>query len=335
MTTVQEKKEAIVIDESILEKQKFKLIERQKSLLMDIGTVKKTRVKRRNKKQDVLTYESGEEYNLVKRYLDQIGKIPLLNREEELMLTALAAKDNEQAKELLILSNLRLVVSIAKRYIKSGMFIDLIQEGTLGLIHSIGKFEYKKGYKFSTYATWWINQAVSRYLANHSRLVRIPVNVVENINKIKQASKKLTRDLGREPSVEEIAGFIGMPIKKVEKTLSSEIMPISIDMQINDDDGSMLSEIIEDNKARTPEEIVVERNMQMDVIDSLNMLNEKEKDIVVKHFGLDGSEPMNLSEISKQYSLTRERIRQIEIGAFKKIRTSDVASKLVSYISCN
>lgn len=320
MTTAQKDQNAIVVDEGILERQKFKVIERQKDLLKDIGAVKKTRVKRKSRKSDVLTYESGEEYNLVKRYLDQIGKIPLLDREEEVMLSAMAANGNDHAKELLILSNLRLVVSIAKKYIKSGMFIDLIQEGTLGLIHSISKFEYQKGYKFSTYATWWINQAVSRYLANHSRLIRIPVNVVENINKIKQATKKLTRDLGREPGLEEIAAFIGVSVKKVEKTLSSEITPISIDLQINEDDGSMLSEIIEDSRARTPEDIVVEGNMHKDVMDCLDVLNDKERDIVIKHFGLNGGEPMNLSEISKLYSLTRERIRQIEIGAFKKIK---------------
>ncbi|OGH99282.1 MAG: RNA polymerase sigma factor RpoD [Candidatus Margulisiibacteriota bacterium] len=332
MTLSMEKanKVSVEISEEILESEKFQVIRKQKSLLQPIK-----QVKNRVKNAEAVCYDVNEENNIIKRYLDRIGKIPLLTRDEEITLTELVDSGNKQARDLLLLSNLRLVVSIAKKYIKSGLFIDLIQEGTLGLMHSIDKFEYKKGFKFSTYATWWINQSVSRYLANHSRLIRIPVNVVENINKIKQVSKKLTKELGRDPEIEEIAARAKMSIKKVEQCLSAEISPISLDMNLNDDDGSALSEIIEDNKARTPEEIVIEQKMVNDIKEALNILNDKEKIIITKHFGLDGDTPKNLSEISEMFSLTRERIRQIEMGAFKKIKESPCAGNLYCYLSNN
>lgn len=315
----------------VLEKAKFKVIERHKTVLSDLSRPVKTRVQNK----DTILYDYHEETNIIKSYLDKIGKIPLLNREEELTLTELAAGGSIQARDVLVLSNLRLVVSIAKKYIKSGMFIDLIQEGTLGLIHSISKFEYQKGFKFSTYATWWINQAISRYLANHSRLVRIPVNVVENINRIKQATKKLTKQLGREPELGEVATFLKLPLSKVEKYITSEISPISLDMQINNDDGSQLMEIVEDQGSKTPEELTVEKRLKEDMIDALEILNEKERIIVTKHFGLDGDDPKNLSEISKMFALTRERIRQIEVCAFNKIKQSEQGYNLECYLSVN
>lgn len=320
--------------EDILENEKIKVIKKEKSLLDKIQSPTKARTKRAAN-QDVMLYDATDDHNIVKKYLDRIGKIPLLTRDEEITLTELVSRGNRQARDVLVLSNLRLVVSIAKKYIKSGLFIDLIQEGTLGLMHSIDKFEYEKGFKFSTYATWWINQAVSRYLANHSRLIRIPVNVVENINKIKQITKKLTKELGRDPELDEIAARAKMSVKKVEQCMAAEVAPISLDMNINDDDGSALSEIIEDNKARTPEDLMIEKKMKGDIKDAICLLNDKERTIITLHFGLDGDNPRNLSEISEMFSLTRERIRQIEMAAFRKIKDSPLAPNLFSYLSQN
>lgn len=331
-----DKTEVVLVhaNEDILTHEKMRTISGHKEVLESLQVQTRARAKKKVA-ADTSTYDASDDQNIVKRYLDRIGKIPLLNREEEIVLTELVSKGSKHARDVLVLSNLRLVVSIAKKYIKSGLFIDLIQEGTLGLMHSVDKFECEKGFKFSTYATWWINQAVSRYLANHSRLIRIPVNVVENINKIKQVTKKLTKELGRDPEMDEIAARTRMSVKKIEQCLAAEIAPISLDMNINDDDGSALSEIIEDNRARTPEDIVIEKKMNSDIMEAISILNEKEQRIISMHFGLNGDVPRNLSEISEIFSLTRERIRQIENGAFKKIKESPYARNLFCYLSNN
>lgn len=265
----------------------------------------------------------------VRMYLKEIGTVPLLSAEEELRLAKRKAEGDESAKERLIEANLRLVVSIAKRYTGRGMsFLDLVQEGNLGLIKGVEKFDYTKGYKLSTYATWWIRQSVTRALADQARTIRVPVHMVETINKMSKMQRKLTLDLGYEPSVTELAKALDMSEDKVMEIMQIAREPASLETPIGEEDDSNLGDFVADNNAVTPEGNV-ESVMLREHIDSLlEDLKERERQVIVLRFGLEDGHPRTLEEVGKEFNVTRERIRQIEAKALRKLR-NPVRSKRI------
>ncbi len=265
----------------------------------------------------------------VRMYLKEIGTVPLLSAEEELELAKRKSEGDEEAKERLIEANLRLVVSIAKRYTGRGMsFLDLVQEGNLGLIKGVEKFDYTKGYKLSTYATWWIRQSVTRALADQARTIRVPVHMVETINKMSKMQRKLTLELGYEPSVAELAQALDMTEDKVMEIMQIAREPASLETPIGEEDDSNLGDFVADNNAVTPEgnvESVMLRE-QIDVL--LGDLKERERQVIVLRFGLEDGHPRTLEEVGKEFNVTRERIRQIEAKALRKLR-NPVRSKRI------
>lgn len=265
----------------------------------------------------------------VRMYLKEIGTVPLLNAEEELRLAKRKADGDEFAKERLIEANLRLVVSIAKRYTGRGMsFLDLVQEGNLGLIKGVEKFDYTKGYKLSTYATWWIRQSVTRALADQARTIRVPVHMVETINKMSKMQRKLTLELGYEPSVTELAEALEMSEDKVMEIMQIAREPASLETPIGEEDDSNLGDFVADNNVVTPEGNV-ESVMLREHIDSLlGDLKERERQVIVLRFGLEDGHPRTLEEVGKEFNVTRERIRQIEAKALRKLR-NPVRSKRI------
>jgi RNA polymerase primary sigma factor len=265
----------------------------------------------------------------VRMYLKEIGTVPLLNAEEELRLAKRKADGDEYAKERLIEANLRLVVSIAKRYTGRGMsFLDLVQEGNLGLIKGVEKFDYTKGYKLSTYATWWIRQSVTRALADQARTIRVPVHMVETINKMSKMQRKLTLELGYEPSVTELAEALDMSEDKVMEIMQIAREPASLETPIGEEDDSNLGDFVADNNVVTPEGNV-ESVMLREHIDSLlGDLKERERQVIVLRFGLEDGHPRTLEEVGKEFNVTRERIRQIEAKALRKLR-NPVRSKRI------
>ena len=274
--------------------------------------------------------KTGEDYksitadDSVKIYLQQIGKIPLLSFEEELE-TARQIKENnsQKARETLINANLRLVVSIAKKYIGRGLsFLDLIQEGNLGLMKAAEKFDYTKGYKFSTYATWWIQQAITRGIADKSRMIRLPVHMIEMLSRIKKATIELSTELNRVPTKEEIAAKVDMPVNKLVQLMKSSQSTISIETPANQkDDNSKIADFIVDDTHSTPDTKVTQENLLEDVRKMLNQLNPKEKDVLIMRYGLDNNgQKKTLDEIGQRYGVSRERIRQIETRAIAKLK---------------
>lgn len=265
----------------------------------------------------------------VRMYLKEIGTVPLLSAEEELRLAKRKAEGDEYAKERLIEANLRLVVSIAKRYTGRGMsFLDLVQEGNLGLIKGVEKFDYTKGYKLSTYATWWIRQSVTRALADQARTIRVPVHMVETINKMSKMQRKLTLELGYEPSVPELAEALEMSEDKVMEIMQIAREPASLETPIGEEDDSNLGDFVADNNAVTPEGNV-ESVMLREHIDALlEDLKDRERQVIVLRFGLEDGHPRTLEEVGKEFNVTRERIRQIEAKALRKLR-NPVRSKRI------
>ncbi len=257
----------------------------------------------------------------VKLYLKEIGKYPLLSAEEEVSIAKRIELDEESAKRELAQSNLRLVVSIAKKYIGRGMsFLDLIQEGNLGLMKAVEKFDYKKGYKFSTYATWWIRQAITRSISDQSRTIRIPVHMSEIINKTYRVSRNLLQELGREPKEEEIAEAMDVPVEKVREVLKISSDPISLDTPIGEEDDSHLGDFIRDETIMGPEEAASYSALQEQITKLLDTLTEREKRVLILRFGLEDGRTRTLEEVGKEFDVTRERIRQIEAKALRKLR---------------
>lgn len=257
----------------------------------------------------------------VKQYLREIGNYPLLTGDEEVELAALIKEGNESAKKRLTESNLRLVVSIAKRYVGRGLtFLDLIQEGNLGLIKAVDKFDYDKGYKFSTYATWWIRQAITRAIADQSRTIRIPVHMSEVINRTYKMSRQLTQQLGREPSEQELADALDMPLSKIREILKISTDPISLDIPIGEEDDSHLGDFIKDESTLGPEEATTYKLLREQIADLLNTLTEREKRVIELRYGLIDGKNHTLEEVGKEFNVTRERIRQIEAKAIRKLK---------------
>jgi len=297
----------------------------------------------------------------VRMWLREIGRMPLLSFDQEIKLAKkIAAGERarmklrdragcltpeevakyqrmvelgQKAKDVLIRSNLRLVVAIAKKYSGRGMaFPDLIQEGNIGLIRAVEKFDYKKGYKFSTYATWWIRQAITRAIADHSRTIRIPVHMVETINRLVKASSQLQQELGREPSMDELAKEMGMPVERVSEIARIAPEPLSLETPIGEEDDSHLADFIQDHEATSPDEAAAHRILREQISDVLNTLTERERDVLKMRFGLDDGYPRTLEEVGRYFQVTRERIRQIEAKALKKLRHPSRIRKLRPFV---
>jgi RNA polymerase primary sigma factor len=270
----------------------------------------------------------------VRLYLREIGKIPLLNAEEELALAKEVAGGSKDAKDKMAEANMRLVVSIAKRYVGRGLdLLDLIQEGNTGLLRAVEKFDYRKGFKFSTYATWWIRQAITRAIADQARTIRIPVHMVETINKLLRTQRRLTQELNREPSNEEIAAAMEIEVDKVEHIMKIKQDISSLDASIRDDEEeSVLADFIEDEDTISPEESATNQLLKEQVKDMLAALTEREQKIIKLRFGLEDGKQHTLEEVGQEFSVTRERIRQIEAKALAKLRKHKDARKLHDYI---
>lgn len=265
-------------------------------------------------------------------YLKEIGNYPLLTMDEEVRLAKLIEKGDETAKKTLAESNLRLVVSIAKRYVGRGLsFLDLIQEGNLGLIKAVEKFDYTKGFKFSTYATWWIRQAITRSIADQSRTIRIPVHMSEIINKTYRASRNLLQELGREPTEQELSDEMDMPVEKIREVLKISSDPISLDIPIGEEEDSRLGDFIRDDNIVGPEEAASYSMLRDEIIKLLDTLTEREQRVLVLRFGLLDGRTRTLEEVGKEFNVTRERIRQIEAKALRKLRHPSRSKHLKGY----
>ena len=269
----------------------------------------------------------------VRMYLKEIGKIPLLKPHEEVEYAKRMAEGDEFAKQKLVEANLRLVVSIAKRYVGRGMlFLDLIQEGNLGLIKAVEKFDYKKGYKFSTYATWWIRQAITRAIADQARTIRIPVHMVETINKLIRVSRQLLQELGRDPKPDEIAKEMNMTEEKVREIMKIAQDPVSLETPIGEEEDSHLGDFIPDEDAPAPAEAAAYSLLKEQIEDVLNTLNDREQNVLKLRFGLEDGRARTLEEVGKEFDVTRERIRQIEAKALRKLRHPSRSKKLRDFL---
>ena len=269
----------------------------------------------------------------VRMYLKEIGKVPLLSAEEEIELAQRMEEGDEDAKKRLAEANLRLVVSIAKRYVGRGMlFLDLIQEGNLGLIKAVEKFDYRKGYKFSTYATWWIRQAITRAIADQARTIRIPVHMVETINKLIRVSRQLLQELGREPLPEEIAEEMNLPVERVREILKISQEPVSLETPIGEEEDSHLGDFIQDDNVPVPADAAAFTLLKEQLVEVLGTLTEREQKVLRLRFGLDDGRARTLEEVGKEFNVTRERIRQIEAKALRKLRHPSRSRKLKDYL---
>ena len=266
-------------------------------------------------------------------YLKEIGKVSLLSADEEIELAKRMEKGDEAAKKRLAEANLRLVVSIAKRYVGRGMlFLDLIQEGNLGLIKAVEKFDYRKGYKFSTYATWWIRQAITRAIADQARTIRIPVHMVETINKLIRVSRQLLQELGREPTPEEIAEEMDMPVDRVREILKISQEPVSLETPIGEEEDSHLGDFIQDDNVPVPADAAAFTLLKEQLVEVLSTLTDREQKVLRLRFGLDDGRARTLEEVGKEFNVTRERIRQIEAKALRKLRHPSRSRKLKDYL---
>ena len=272
----------------------------------------------------------------VKVYLKEIGRVPLLNPEEEITLATRIQEGGpagEKAKQRLSEANLRLVVSIAKRYVGRGMqFLDLIQEGNLGLIKAVEKFDHTKGFKFSTYATWWIRQAITRAIADQARTIRIPVHMVETINRLTRASRILLQQLGREPTPDEIAKELNMPVDRVREIQKIAQDPVSLETPIGEEEDSHLGDFIEDDRATTPSDSVAATMLKEQLMGVLDTLTPREEKVLRLRYGIDDGKPRTLEEVGKEFNVTRERIRQIEAKALRKLRHPSRSKKLKDFL---
>ena len=269
----------------------------------------------------------------VRMYLKEIGKVPLLSAEEEIEFAQRMEEGDEEAKKRLAEANLRLVVSIAKRYVGRGMlFLDLIQEGNLGLIKAVEKFDYRKGYKFSTYATWWIRQAITRAIADQARTIRIPVHMVETINRLMRVSRQLLQELGRDPIPEEIAKAMEIPVSKVREIMKISQEPVSLETPIGEEEDSHLGDFIPDDDVPVPAEAAAFTLLKEQLIEVLDTLTEREQKVLRLRFGLDDGRARTLEEVGKEFNVTRERIRQIEAKALRKLRHPSRSKKLKDYL---
>jgi len=269
----------------------------------------------------------------VRMYLKEIGKVPLLTAEEEIELAKRMELGDQEAKKRLAEANLRLVVSIAKRYVGRGMlFLDLIQEGNLGLIKAVEKFDYRKGYKFSTYATWWIRQAITRAIADQARTIRIPVHMVETINKLIRVSRQLLQELGREPTPEEIAAEMDMPVERVREILKISQEPVSLETPIGEEEDSHLGDFIQDDNVPVPADAATFTLLKEQLEEVLGTLTEREQKVLILRFGLEDGRARTLEEVGKEFNVTRERIRQIEAKALRKLRHPSRSRKLKDYL---
>ena len=269
----------------------------------------------------------------VRMYLKEIGKVSLLTADEEIELAKRMEQGDEEAKKRLAEANLRLVVSIAKRYVGRGMlFLDLIQEGNLGLIKAVEKFDYRKGYKFSTYATWWIRQAITRAIADQARTIRIPVHMVETINKLIRVSRQLLQELGREPTPEEIAEEMKMPVDRVREILKISQEPVSLETPIGEEEDSHLGDFIQDDNVPVPADAAAFTMLKEQLEDVLSTLTDREQKVLRLRFGLDDGRARTLEEVGKEFNVTRERIRQIEAKALRKLRHPSRSRKLKDYL---
>ena len=269
----------------------------------------------------------------VRMYLKEIGKVQLLSADEEIELAKRILEGDEEAKKRLSEANLRLVVSIAKRYVGRGMlFLDLIQEGNLGLIKAVEKFDYTKGFKFSTYATWWIRQAITRAIADQARTIRIPVHMVETINRLVRTSRSLLQELGREPSPEEIAKEVDMPVEKVRDILKMSQEPVSLETPIGEEDDSHLGDFIQDDNMPVPAEAAAQTLLREQLDEVLETLTEREQKVIRLRFGMEDGRARTLEEVGKEFDVTRERIRQIEAKALRKLRHPSRSKKLKDYL---
>lgn len=269
----------------------------------------------------------------VRMYLKEIGKVNLLTADEEIELAKRMEEGDEDAKKRLAEANLRLVVSIAKRYVGRGMlFLDLIQEGNLGLIKAVEKFEYRKGYKFSTYATWWIRQAITRAIADQARTIRIPVHMVETINKLIRVSRQLLQELGREPTPEEIAEEMDMPVDRVREILKISQEPVSLETPIGEEEDSHLGDFIQDDNVPVPADAAAFTLLKEQLVEVLGTLTDREQKVLRLRFGLDDGRARTLEEVGREFNVTRERIRQIEAKALRKLRHPSRSRKLKDYL---
>ncbi|AWB45397.1 RNA polymerase sigma factor RpoD [Paenibacillus sp. CAA11] len=269
----------------------------------------------------------------VRMYLKEIGRVPLLSADDEVELAKRIGKGDEEAKRRLAEANLRLVVSIAKRYVGRGMlFLDLIQEGNMGLIKAVEKFDYSKGFKFSTYATWWIRQAITRAIADQARTIRIPVHMVETINKLIRVSRQLLQELGREPAPEEIAAEMELSVEKVREIMKIAQEPVSLETPIGEEDDSHLGDFIEDQEAMAPADAAAYELLKEQLEDVLDTLTEREENVLRLRFGLDDGRTRTLEEVGKVFGVTRERIRQIEAKALRKLRHPSRSKRLKDFL---
>lgn len=270
----------------------------------------------------------------VRMYLKDIGKIPLIDSEREAYLAEKIAQGDERAKNELVEANLRLVVSIAKKYVGKGMyFLDLIQEGNLGLIKAVDKFDYTKGYKFSTYATWWIRQAITRAIADQARTIRIPVHMVETIHRVSRTSRQLLQEYGREPTIDEIADKLGMSAEKVREIMKAAQDPVSLETPIGEEDDSHLGDFIPDDSSPTPAEAVSYQLLREQLNKVLHTLTPREEMVIKLRFGLDDGRTRTLEEVGKEFNITRERIRQIEAKALRKLRHQSRSKILKGFLN--
>ena len=284
-------------------------------------------------KIDLSVPEGVSSEDPVRMYLKEIGKVSLLSADEEIELAKRMEKGDEAAKKRLAEANLRLVVSIAKRYVGRGMlFLDLIQEGNLGLIKAVEKFDYRKGYKFSTYATWWIRQAITRAIADQARTIRIPVHMVETINKLIRVSRQLLQELGREPTPEEIAEEMDMPVDRVREILKISQEPVSLETPIGEEEDSHLGDFIQDDNVPVPADAAAFTLLKEQLVEVLSTLTDREQKVLRLRFGLDDGRARTLEEVGKEFNVTRERIRQIEAKALRKLRHPSRSRKLKDYL---
>ncbi|MFL1673726.1 RNA polymerase sigma factor RpoD [Paenibacillus dendritiformis] len=269
----------------------------------------------------------------VRMYLKEIGRVPLLSAEEEIELAKRVVQGDAEAKQRLAEANLRLVVSIARRYIGRGMMLlDLIQEGNMGLMRAVDKFDYTKGYKFSTYATWWIRQAITRSIADQARTIRVPVHMVETINKLNRISKELLQELGREPTPEEIAVKMEITPDKVREIMKIGQEPVSIETPVGDENDSSLGDFIEDQEALAPADAAAYELLKLQLEDVLDTLTEREQNVLRLRFGLDDGRTRTLEEVGHEFGVTRERIRQIEAKALRKLRHPSRSKRLKDFL---
>ena len=267
-------------------------------------------------------------------YLREIGKVPLLTQEQELELAKRIAQGDQEAAKQMTEANLRLVVSIAKRYVGRGMqLLDLIQEGNLGLLKAVEKYDFTKGFKFSTYATWWVRQAITRALADQARTIRIPVHMVETMNKLTQCSRKLQQELGREPTVEELSKAMRLTPERINEIRQMCMEPVSLESPVGEEDDSHLGDFIEDNTGSQPADAVSQAMLRQQLMEILDTLSEREAKVLRLRYGLDDGRPRTLEEVGKEFNVTRERVRQIEAKALRKIRNPNRSNKLRDFLT--